>query len=121
MKFFCDEDVPKSLIVFLSSLQDCDTQSVFDLKLKGLPDEKVREIANKEDRILITFDKDFTLPLLVKGQTIILRFPRTKPKEIIPYLQICVDNLKTQKLNKHFVIKLSKEAVVCESGKTGQS
>lgn len=114
MKFLCDENVPKGLVVFLSALPDSDTQNILELKLKGLPDEKVREIADEDDRILVTFDKDFVLPPLAKGKTIVLHFPRMKPKEIIPYFAACINNLKTKKLETDFVIRLSKDAMVVE-------
>lgn len=57
MKLLADDNIPKTVVNKLKSMG-------FDIKKaseysKGLPDDILIEIAVKESRIIITFDKDF--------------------------------------------------------------
>lgn len=57
MKFLIDESIEYRVVIFLRSL-GFDTASVVELS-SGLEDKKILSIANKENRIIITNDKDF--------------------------------------------------------------
>ncbi len=57
MKFIVDECTGPSVANFLIE-QGHDVFSVYD-SARGIPDKSVLEIANLEDRVLITNDKDF--------------------------------------------------------------
>jgi len=57
MKFLANENIPLKFIERLK--EDGHDIKRVDLIQKGLSDEKVIELTIKEDRVLITFDKDF--------------------------------------------------------------
>lgn len=57
MRFLVDENAGPSLARWLRS-QGHDVFSIFE-SARGLPDERVIELAYRENRILITSDKDF--------------------------------------------------------------
>jgi len=57
MKFLADEDVPYDNVEFLRS-NDVDVISVLNVQ-RSLKDKEIMEYARKENRIIITFDKDF--------------------------------------------------------------
>ena len=77
MKFLADENVPYGVIKRLRK-EGIDIISVYDVQ-RGITDPEVAELANQEERILITFDKDFETILFVEGLElpglILLRFP----------------------------------------------
>ena len=56
--FLSDENIPLYSVKYLQS-QGIDIVGILDLASGGLQDERVLELAFNEDRILITFDKDF--------------------------------------------------------------
>ncbi|WP_457742928.1 DUF5615 family PIN-like protein [Thermococcus sp.] len=84
MKFLADENIPYPVVKRLRA-EGFDITSIYEVR-RGITDEEVAQIANKEDRILITFDKDFGMTIFVENITIpgliLLRFP---PK-IIEYI-----------------------------------
>ncbi len=57
MIFLADEGVDAPIVKHLRDL-DFDVKYIAEFA-SGLPDEKVLEISNKENRVLITSDKDF--------------------------------------------------------------
>jgi predicted nuclease of predicted toxin-antitoxin system len=56
MQFIADENVPLETVDFLKK-QGVDIVSVTEL-FPGLRDAKILDLANKKERIVITFDKD---------------------------------------------------------------
>ncbi|MBI3589543.1 MAG: DUF5615 family PIN-like protein [Candidatus Liptonbacteria bacterium] len=59
MKFLADENIGPLVAAFLRS-QDHDVISVVeDSKLRGSSDSEIISLANKNQRIIITLDKDF--------------------------------------------------------------
>jgi len=77
LKFLADENIPYSVVKRLQK-EGFDILSVYDVK-RGIPDQEVARISSEEDRILITFDKDFGMILFVENLKmpglILLRFP----------------------------------------------
>lgn len=57
MKFLANENIPVELVNELRKL-GYDILKVDEIK-KGMKDREVIEFSHKEERILITFDKDF--------------------------------------------------------------
>jgi predicted nuclease of predicted toxin-antitoxin system len=57
LKFFVDQNVPNKVSSFLVNC-DYDVRLVRDID-SGMSDSKVLEIAQKENRIVVTNDKDF--------------------------------------------------------------
>jgi len=77
MKFLADEDVPYNNVKFLRA-NNIDITSVLDVQ-RSLKDKEILEYARKEERLLITFDKDFIELVLTQGiksyGIILLRIP----------------------------------------------
>ena len=77
-RILADENIPPALSQALRTATH-DVRSIFDLGLQGASDEAVLQAANKDDRILLTADKDFGLILELgalagKGRVILLRY-----------------------------------------------
>lgn len=84
MKFLADENVPAPVIHLLRSEQ-VDVTWIRD-EAPGIPDDQVLTKAQSEDRILITFDKDFgdlacRRGLPASAGVILFRFPTRSPQE----------------------------------------
>jgi len=58
MKFLTDENIAVSVVKFLRS-ENYDVKDVKEERLFGISDFEVLKIAIKEERIIITHDKDF--------------------------------------------------------------
>ena len=59
MKIFANENLFEPIIDYLRSLGN-DVLSIRDCGLSGISDDEVYEKACKENRVIITMDKDFT-------------------------------------------------------------
>lgn len=57
-KFLIDQNISLKTVLFLKQL-GFDVKSLGDLGLKGKSDQEIVNISKTEDRIIITFDKDF--------------------------------------------------------------
>ncbi|ASJ02339.1 hypothetical protein A3L09_03265 [Thermococcus profundus] len=81
MRFLADENVPYGVVRRLKR-EGIDIVSVYDIK-RGITDEEVARMATEENRVLVTFDKDFGMIVFVEGLKIpgliLLRF---QPKNI---------------------------------------
>ncbi len=81
MKFLADENIPLKVVKKLRE-EGFDIISVTELS-PGISDEESAEMSQNENRVLITFDKDFGRILFIEGLKvpglILLRFP---PKNI---------------------------------------
>ncbi|WP_297487567.1 DUF5615 family PIN-like protein [Thermococcus sp.] len=62
-----------------------DITSIYEAK-RGMTDEEVARIATAEDRILITFDKDFGMIIFVENITIPGLIPLRFPPKSIEYI-----------------------------------
>ncbi|HLC37048.1 MAG TPA: DUF5615 family PIN-like protein [archaeon] len=104
MKFLADENIPVSITSELRR-KGFNVKSLKELKLFGIPDRRVLEIAKKMDRVIITYDKDFLNLFRISNQNhkgiILLRlFPPEKAIEkIIPILKT-----KSKKIKNKLVI-----------------
>lgn len=112
MKLLADENFPPSLISYLQKKRH-DIKRI-QRSLRGIPDIKVYERAVKENRIIITFDKDFLTKSeeRVLGSVMIFEFPDAKPEEILPYLDVIIQTITDLKRRKkHFVAVYSKNGL----------
>jgi len=84
IKLLADENIPKKAVEALR-LKGIDIASAVDLS-QGLSDREVIELANNENRVIITFDKDFGQLIYRKRMKvtglILLRFAPTSPEYI---------------------------------------
>jgi len=81
LKFLADENVPYLPVKRLRN-EGFDIISIYEIE-RGISDQEVAKIANSENRILVTFDKDFGMILFVENLKIpgliLLRF---QPKDV---------------------------------------
>lgn len=112
MKLLADENFPPSLISYLQ-------KKWHDIKriqrsARGISDINVYEKAVKENRIIITFDKDFLTKSkdYALSSVMIFKFPDAKPEEILPYLDLIIQMISDLKRRKkHFVAIYSKNGL----------
>lgn len=116
IQFLADENVPKETVDLLKK-QGLDIVSVADFA-SGASDSKVLDLANKEGRIVITFDKDFGQLVFkerrkIKG-LILLRFVPTSPQQIAKRIkQVLVAEISIE----NCVITVKKDSVRVTSAK----
>lgn len=93
MKFLTDENVAVSVVQTLR-IAGYDVKDIKKEKLCGTSDRKILELASKENRILITHDKDFAFAQKHKG-IILLRFQNQRPLTVSnALLQLLRSSLK---------------------------
>ena len=88
-RFIADENIPKEAVDLLKK-QGLDIVSVTDFAF-GLGDKEVLDIANSNDRIVITFDKDFGQLIFKKKRKtkglMLLRFVPKSPQQTATIIQ----------------------------------
>ena len=107
MKFLADENIAKSL-VFEIRLKNHDVIDLKENKLFGLSDKEVIALAKKENRILITHDKDFldafSFPKSAHSGIIILRLKNIQPKRVVEAFKPVFDEKIITKLENSLVV-----------------
>lgn len=104
MKFLADENFPKPLISAIQKL-GFSVKSIQQKRLQGSSDQNVRRIAEKEKRIIITFDKDF-LQDSEGLQIILFYFPKIATQLI---LEITKAEFKNLKMPRQRIVRFSRD------------
>lgn len=112
MKLLADENFPPSLIARLQKKRH-DVKRI-QRATRGISDINVRFQALKENRIIITFDKDFLK--IEHGEEavsiMLFSFPQFTSEEIAPFLGGAIDEIKKLKRKKKpFIAIYSEEGV----------
>ncbi|MEK6920792.1 MAG: DUF5615 family PIN-like protein [Nanoarchaeota archaeon] len=119
MKFLTDENVAISVVKAIRTA-GFDVKDVKEEKLHALSDKEVVNFANKEDRIIITHDKDFGILLSQKkgdmSGVILLRFKNQNPKLIAPIILSVLRSNVHEKFVGNLVI-ISENSVVIQKVK----
>ena len=107
MKFLTDENVAFLVLKALRS-SGFETKDVKEEKLQGASDKEIFRVASKEQRIIITHDKDFAILVSQeKGDmsgVILLRFRNQNPKLIAPTLLGVLQSNIQEKFSGNLVI-----------------
>ena len=111
MRFLADINIPQSVIKELTKLDN----DVFDLKKFSLEDKDVDIIkrAQKEDRVILTLDKDFiVLTQFPKYQvpTIVIRLKKQNPAQVLKYLIQLLKNQRADVIQKSLTIVTEESA-----------
>ncbi len=107
MKLVADENFPPTLISYLQKKHH-DVKRI-QRSAKGTSDNAVVEKAITENRIILSFDKDF----LKKGNkklfsVVVFDFPYTKPVDIISYMDNAMSKIAgLKRRKKHFTATYS--------------
>lgn len=100
LRLLADENVYREIVQRLKTTA-FDIWSVQDLGRAQAPDSEIVRIAQKEDRILLTFDRDFGdiryLPQVAPG-VVLLRFRQTPIEEIAERVEEVLTDLGEQGL-----------------------
>lgn len=105
MKFLADINIPQSVISYLTQ----DNHDVLDLKKTNLviKDTEIIKLAQDEDRIILTLDKDFiSLTQFPKYHVacIVVRLRHQNPVHIINYLDQLLKNQQKEILEQSLTI-----------------
>ena len=107
IRFLADENIATSLVKSLRK-NGFDVKDIKEEKLYGIADKEALEIAKKEDRMVITRDKDFANLLnysLIKHKgVILLRFTNQSPENVIKLFIPILKQLKESKIKNSLVI-----------------
>ncbi len=104
-RLLADENIPQTVIIALRE-KGYDIASVWELR-PGMSDEEVVELAIKESRIIITFDKDFGRIALLKPSVpgiILLRIPPLNPLYIVERVLSALERIENS-YNKLIIVR----------------
>jgi predicted nuclease of predicted toxin-antitoxin system len=107
MKFLTDENIANSTIRMIREL-GFDVKDVREIGLIGCSDELIIKLAIKEDRIIITLDKDFgnILKFPIRGHKgiIFIRIKRPTPKRVNLVLKTLLVTTDKEKIKNSLVV-----------------
>lgn len=110
MKLLADENFPPTLVSYLQKKGN-DVKRI-QRSMHGVSDSAVREKAQLEKRIIISFDKDYLKS--VEGEkdvsVMVLDFPRFKPEEIVPFMDEIINAIGKLKRKKKLFVACYSEA-----------
>ncbi len=108
MKFFVDENFPKSSVEYLIS----QSQVVYDIrktKNEGIADSEIFSLAQREKAVFLTTDKDFyhTIPYLYPNHfgVIVIALRQPNSKSILERLKWFLENYISDINNKIYLLK----------------
>lgn len=105
MKFLTDENIASSVINIIRK-RGFDVKDIKEERFYGFDDLRIIDIANKENRIIITHDKDFAELITKhehKGVILIKRKKQTPENTLILLMRVLDSNLK-DKIKENLVI-----------------
>lgn len=108
MKLLADEDFPPTLVSFFQKKHH--NVKRIQRSTRGVSDTSVEEKAIRENRIIVTFDKDFLKKRLKQDifSVIVFDFPYLKPTTILPYMNNAVESIiKLKRRKKYFTARYS--------------
>ena len=92
MRFIADENIPNALILAIRR-KGYSIKDLKEEKLTGISDQELLAIADKEKRIIITFDKDFTnLPQKSRIGIVVLRYNNKQVQNVITQFCYLLDS-----------------------------
>ena len=107
LKFLTDENISTSLVKALRNT-GYDTKDIKEEKLFGISDREVIKLAVHDNRVIVTYDKDFANLLkysIIKHKgVILLRFADQSPDNTIRLFIPALKNLKENKIRKSLII-----------------
>lgn len=110
MKFLADENFSKPLVKKIQNL-GFSVKTVQQRSLQGSSDQVVADLAKTEERVILTFDKNFLRDQLLQTPLVIFDFPRVPTQEIVSQVEGFINALQKQDLSKKKVFKFSKSGL----------
>ena len=107
MKIFANENLFEPIIDYLRSLGN-DVLSIRDCGLSGISDDEVYEKACKENRVIITMDKDFTrifrFPPEKCGGIVVAKLYKRPVNETLTIFKKYYQSIKEEDMKRNLVI-----------------
>jgi len=103
MKILADENISQTVIESLRK-QGHDVISIYDLGMLGIDDERVMDIAIKENRIIITLDLDFGYLYFKKREKVRIIVIRARPSVPTNVIRLLNNFLKLKTTPKGLII-----------------
>ena len=107
LKFLADENISNYLVKALRN-NGYNVKDIKEEKFFGISDKEILNLAIKENRTVITHDKDFANLLnynLVKHKgVILLRYTNQSPQNVVKLLIPLLEKLKESKIKRSLVI-----------------
>ena len=112
MRFLADENLPRSILRFLRE-KGFNVKDIQEESLRGIEDQAIWHLAQKERRIILIYDKDFLIPKdkTKTFQAIVLHFPKMPPKKAIPRLVILIQKIVSGKIKPPFIVLLGEKHI----------
>lgn len=110
MRFLADENFSKPLVRKIQSLGHS-VKTVQQKNLQGSSDKLVSNIAHKEKRLIITFDKNFLKGKILQTGLVIFDFPKVPTQDIIPLIENFINSLQQEDLSQKKVFKFNKNGL----------
>ena len=107
IKFLSDENIAPTLVKAIRK-KGFDVKDIKEERMFGVGDDKVLSMANSENRIVITHDKDFAN--LIKNMlqphkgVILLRFINQSPDNVVKYFIPLLDSKIKDRLKNNLVV-----------------
>lgn len=107
MKIFANENLFEPIIDYLRSLGN-DVLSIRDCGLSGISDDEVYEMACKENRVIITMDKDFArifrFPPQRCGGIVVAKIYKRPVDETLTIFRKYYQSIKAEDVKENLVI-----------------
>lgn len=108
MKFLADENIASSLVKEIRK-KNFNIKDIKEEKFYGISDNAIIEMANNEDRIILTHDKDFVDTLCNSKKqhkgVVLLKFKNQSPKNVIKhFIPILSSEIKNKFKNSLVII-----------------
>ncbi len=109
--FLLDENVSNNLKKHLKS-KGYAVITVQELNKRGIKNSQLLELARNENRILITYDKDFlSLKLKPEDSLIIINIHPLIDENVLPAFNIILQSLSTIDFNKNIIVLYEKDFI----------
>lgn len=107
MKFFANENLFEPIIDYLRDI-GADVLSIRDSGLSGISDDEVYDLASKEERVIVTMDKDFSrtfrFPPNGCGGIIVVKIYKRAVDETVEIFKKSYESLKEVDIRNNLVI-----------------
>jgi len=112
MKFLSDENLPRSILQFLRK-KGFDVKDIQEEGLREVSNGEIGQLAEKEGRVVVTFDRDFLIPTdeKLRFSVIVLHFPKRLPESVIPYFDLLLKKIEQGRIKFPFIVLLSQERI----------
>lgn len=113
MKFLTDENIA-SLVVSMIRKRGFNVKDIKEERLYGFDDKKIIELANKEKRIIITYDKDFAELINNRKHNgvVLIKSRKQSPENVAEILIKFLSSNFKEKIKENLVIVTENKIII---------